>query len=105
MSLNLRVVIMLMPRLIKRFLLATFVTFLALVALNLAVRLPVWFYLMALPAGGLLTFWYWLSFRGTEICPTCQGRGKVEVRKYRETVLDYCPSCDGEGRVPTSPTW
>lgn len=93
---------MLFPRLVKRFVLVTILAFLVVVTLNTVVQLPLWFYLLVLPTAALLTFLYWRTFSGTEICPTCNGTGEIEVRRGREFEMDVCYSCDGEGRVPRS---
>ena len=92
---------MLFPRLAKRFVLVTILTFLALVMLNTAVPFPLWLYLLTLPVAALLTFLYWQTFKGTMVCPTCNGSGKIEVQHGREVETDVCYSCDGEGRVST----
>ncbi len=91
---------MLLPRLARRFALVAILAFLALVIVNTAVVFPVWIYLLSLPIAALLTFLHWQTFRGSEVCPTCQGTGKIEVQHGSEVETDVCYSCDGEGRVP-----
>src|SRR5512136_1595749 len=91
---------MLLPHLAKRFVLVTLSTFLALVMVATVTALPIWVYALSLPIAALLTFLYWRSFAGTEICPTCNGTGKIQVQHGREIETDVCYSCDGEGRVP-----
>ncbi len=91
---------MLWPRLLKRFVFAAILVFLALVIANTSVRFPIAVYGLTLPVAALLTFVYWRSFRGTTVCPTCNGTGKIQVRHGREFETDLCYSCDGEGRVP-----
>jgi DnaJ-class molecular chaperone len=59
-----------------------------------------WIYLLSLPLAALLTFLYWQTFHGTQVCPTCKGTGKIEVQQGGEVETDVCYSCDGEGRVP-----
>jgi membrane protein implicated in regulation of membrane protease activity len=92
----------LLPRLVKRFVLVTICVFLALVLVSTMIVLPVWVYALSLPTAALLTVLYWRSFRGTTICPTCHGTGKIQVQHGREIEVDLCYSCDGEGRVPTT---
>lgn len=91
---------MLFARLAKRFVFVTILAFLVIVTLNTGLQLPLWVYVLALPAAALLTFLYWRTFRGTEICPTCNGTGEIEIRRGRAFEMDVCYSCDGEGRVP-----
>ena len=91
---------MLFPRLAKRFVLATVLLVLAMLLVDTVVRFPPWIFLLALPVAAGLTFLYWQTFRGTAICPTCNGTGKIQVRHGREIETDLCYSCDGEGRVP-----
>jgi membrane protein implicated in regulation of membrane protease activity len=90
----------LLPRLVKRFVLVSVLAFLVSVMLNTTVRLPLWFYVLVLPTAAILTFVYWRTFSRTETCPTCKGTGEIEVRRGREFEMDVCYSCDGEGRVP-----
>ena len=91
---------MLFPRLARRFVLVTVLAFLALVIVNTAITFPVWIYILTLPVAALLTFLYWRTFTGSVVCPTCNGTGKIQVRRGREIETDVCYSCDGEGRVP-----
>lgn len=91
---------MLFPRLAKRFVLATVLLVLAMLLIDAGIRFPPWLFLLALPVAAGLTFLYWQTFRGTAICPTCNGTGKIQVRHGREIETDLCYSCDGEGRVP-----
>jgi len=91
---------MLLPRLVKRFVIVLICVLLVLLLINATLAFPSWFYLISLPAAALLTFLYWQSFKGTTICPTCNGTGKIQVRYGREVETDLCYSCDGEGRVP-----
>lgn len=93
---------MLFPRLAKRFVLVTICVFLALVMVSTSAALPIGVYALSLPIAALLTILYWRSFRGTTICPTCNGTGKIRVQRGREIETDVCYSCDGEGRVPTT---
>jgi hypothetical protein len=90
---------MLFPRLVKRFLVVLICVVLVLLLINATLAFPPWIYLLSLPAAGFLTFLYWQSFKGTTICPTCNGTGKIQVRHGREVETDLCYSCDGEGRV------
>ncbi len=91
---------MLLPRLAKRFALGTLSTFLALIIVGTVAALPIWVFALSVPVGALLTFLYWRSFAGTEICPTCNGTGRIYVQDGQEMETDVCYSCDGEGRVP-----
>ncbi len=91
---------MLLPRLIKRYVFVMICTFLALIMVATVAPLPIWAYALCVPAAALLTFLYWRSFAGTEICPTCSGTGKILVQHGRDLETDVCYSCDGEGRVP-----
>lgn len=93
---------MLFPRLAKRFIVSAIAAFLALVIADTAIHFPLDTFLLVIPIAAALTFLYWLSFRGTTVCPTCGGTGKIRVKGgygYPEED-DYCYSCDGEGRVP-----
>jgi hypothetical protein len=90
---------MLFPRLAKRFVLVMILVILALIVVNTTIALPFWAYALSLPVAGLLTFLYWQTFRGTEVCPTCNGTGKIQVQHGRESETELCYSCDGEGRV------
>jgi hypothetical protein len=92
---------MLVSRLAKRFVLVTVLAFLALVIVNTATPLPIWIYALSLPIAALLTFMYWQTFRGTAVCPTCNGTGKIQVQHEHEVETDVCYSCDGSGRVST----
>jgi hypothetical protein len=91
----------LFPRLAKRFVLVTICVFLALVLVNtMTIAMPMWVYALSLPVAALLTLLYWRSFKGTMVCPTCNGTGKIQVQHGGEIETDLCYSCDGEGRVP-----
>jgi len=91
---------MLFPRLAKRFVLVVVLVFLAIVLVNATVAFPIWLYLLSIPVAAFLTFLYWQTFKGTMVCPTCNGTGKTKMQQGREIELEICYSCDGEGRVP-----
>jgi uncharacterized protein (DUF983 family) len=92
---------MLFSRLARRFVLVVVLTFLAIVLVNATVGFPIWVYLLSIPSAAFLTFLYWQTFKGTMVCPTCNGTGKTEMQHGRDIELEICYSCDGEGRVPT----
>ncbi len=96
---------MLLPRLVKRFILATVLVFLALIMVSVAVNFPLWVFLLSLPIAGFLTFLYWQTFSETMLCPTCNSTGKVTFQHGREIETDVCYSCDGAGRVAASRRW
>lgn len=35
-------------------------------------------------------------FRG---CPSCKGKGEIEVEERKEVKIEKCPTCDGTGAV------